>query len=149
MLLRASGERRGNKLNIGAIAKHDGRGSGVPHGDALVALVNAALGDDASALAAARQEVVDALGMAALADSAATIATFTIQNRVANATGLPLDPVVEMASRTLRSDLGVESFGTASHTSTGGWATALAARIMAPLAPLFLRLAGRLAGRDR
>ena len=154
MLLRASGEDESQRVDSAAVVKKDGRGSGVSHGDVLIDLANATLaaaaaGADDQALVAARQGVIAAMGQAALVDSAATIATFCMQNRVTDATGLPLDPPLELATRALRAKHGVNRFHAARHTTTQGAGAAVAARVLAPLTPLVLRLAGRWANRRR
>ena len=142
MLLRASSENTG-EVNLSALTSDDGRGSGVPHGDAIVRLVDAALGDDDDAVAAARAELTRAMGKEALVDAAAVLGTFTMQNRVADATGLPLDTPLELASRGVREELGSDRFASAAHTHTGGMASALLSRVAQKLAPSLLRLVSR------
>ena len=67
-------------------------GSDVPHGAVLLAFADAVLGRDAAALADAREAVRDAVGDAGLSDSAAVIGGFDGITRIADATGIPLEP---------------------------------------------------------
>ena len=144
MMLRESSKNGKDDLALDKITGEDGLGSGVPHGDVLVRLVDATLKADDAVLATAREAVIDALGREGLVDAAGVIGAFTMQNRVADATGLPLDTPMEMATRSLRAELGVDQFSSAAYTNKGGWARAVVARLVEPLLPIFLRVIGRL-----
>jgi len=143
MLLRASGETDGNEVDIRAVTSAEGLGTGVPHGEVLVGLVDATLQGDATALGAARKAVVDAMGEAALVDAAAVIGTFTMQNRIADATGIPLDDVIKLATRGLRAEMGVQSYGAADRNPEGGFGRKLEAKLLEPIAPALFRFMGR------
>lgn len=142
-LLRASSRDNNGELALAAITAEDGLGTGVPRGDLLVRLVDATLAADEAALSVARREVIDVLGTAALVDAAGVIGTFTMQNRVADGVGLPLDAPLELATRELRAQLGADRFAAAAYTGRGGAGRALLARLVEPLLPLMLRLLGR------
>ena len=75
------------------------------------------------------EEVREGLGWEGLVDIGGVIGVFTMQNRVADGTGLPLDTPVELASRNVQQQLGVERFQSASNTERGGAGKALAARL--------------------
>ncbi len=110
MLLRASGEHKGQAIDLDAvIGAADGDG-GIPGGDLLVAFAEAVVGDDAQALADARQAVLDALGERALVDSCGVAATFNAIDRVADATGIPIDEARVEPSAGLRDRLGIDRF---------------------------------------
>ncbi len=143
MLLRESSTSENGAAQVTAVTSEDGLGSGVPHGDILTQLVNATLGDNLSELERARQAVVDELGIDGLIDAAGIIATFTMQNRVADATGLPLDAPMELGSRGFREDLGVNQFQAASYIKRGGWGRAILSKIIEPLLPTMMRLMAR------
>ncbi len=134
-------------MNLGAVTSDSGRGTGVPHGDTLTGLVDATLGGDDVVLDEARQGVIDQMGTEALVDAAGVIAAFTMQNRAADAMGLPLDAPIEIATRALREELGVERFAAASHTPRGGLGRSLVSRVMEPLVPAMFRLLGRRSSR--
>lgn len=72
-----------------------------------------------------------------------------MQNRLADAIGLPLDAPIELATRHMRESMGLEGFGAAKYTARGGWGKALLARIVEPLMPLILRNIGRITQRRR
>ena len=68
------------------------------------------MGDDGNKLAEARGAVVDALGEAALVDSCAVAATFNAIDRVADATGIPIDQQRIAVTAELRDRLGIDRF---------------------------------------
>ena len=80
------------------------------HGRALIAFADAVLGDDDAVLARARQSVLAALGPAGLADAAAVVGLFNAIDRVADATGIPLEPEKAAASADFRAALGLDRF---------------------------------------
>jgi hypothetical protein len=109
-LLRASGETKNERYDLGLI---NGAGDGdglVPHGRLLVAFAEAVLGRDDRALAAARQALVAALGDAALVDAAAVAGLFNAIDRVADATGIPLEPEKAAATADMRAALGIGKY---------------------------------------
>ena len=74
-------------------------GSDVPHGGTLLAFADAALGNDATALQRTRDAVRQAVGEAGLSDAAGVIGGFDGITRIADATGIPLEPEkVEMTA---------------------------------------------------
>jgi hypothetical protein len=128
------------------LARVAGRGTGdggVPHGAALVAFAEAALGRDAGALEQARRELLARIGPAAVVDAAAVVGAFEMMDRIADATGIPLDRALDAATQELRSDLGLERFASAANTRTPAWLRWLG-RVVEPFAP---RVMARLAGR--
>ena len=64
----------------------------MPHGGLLLAFVAAVLGDDCAALDRAREAVRAALGKEGLSDAAAVIGGFDGITRIADATGIPMEP---------------------------------------------------------
>lgn len=90
-LLRASGQHDNRDYALRGVM--DGAtATGVTGGEALLALVDAALGRDGSVLARARAAVRASLGKAALLDAAAVIGGFDGITRIADAIGIPLEP---------------------------------------------------------
>ncbi len=90
--------------------------NGVPHGALLNTFAEAVLGTNDAQLDAARNAVVEALGPAALVDAAAIVATFMQMDRIADATGIPLDDFAVDATSGFREDLGLNNFGSARNT---------------------------------
>ena len=92
MLLRGSSEHTGETYDYAAIlGAADG---GIAHGDVLIAFAEAFLGTDDARLARARDGLAAAMGWPAMVDSAAVVAIFESAVRIADATGIPIDPGV-------------------------------------------------------
>ena len=89
----------------------DGRTDiGVPAAAELLALAEAALAGDARSLDRARAAVTVRLGGAAMIDAAAVIAGFDGITRVADATGIPLEPARAADTADLRARLAIDDF---------------------------------------
>ena len=82
----------------------------MPNGRLLVKFAEAVLGESDSALSRARSALVTALGRAGLADAAAVVGLFNAIDRVADATGIPLEDEKAAASADFRAALGVDWF---------------------------------------
>ena len=91
---------------LGAAAE----GGGVPHGAFLVDFAEAVLGDDEERLSRARTALRETLGNAALVDAAAVVAFFNAIDRIADATGIPLDPERVPQTADFRATLGLDTF---------------------------------------
>jgi hypothetical protein len=90
-LLRASGQHDNRDYALNGVI--DGAtATGVSGGEALLALVDAALGQNETTLERARGAVRTSLGEAALIDAAAVIGGFDGITRIADAIGIPLEP---------------------------------------------------------
>ena len=109
MLLRASGERGEADLDLQVVVgrARDADG-GIPHGARLRRFAVAALGNDPEELAAARGDLVAAVGPARAAQAAGIVAGFDAINRVADATGIALDARSQAATQDLVADLDLE-----------------------------------------
>lgn len=83
---------------------------GVAHGAALIDFAERVLGADDAALANARERVVQAVGADGLVDAAAVVGLFNAIDRVADATGIPLEPQKAEASADFRAALGIDAF---------------------------------------
>jgi hypothetical protein len=90
-LLRASGRHAGRDFNLDAVMSGD-PDSDVPHGGTLLAFADAVLGNDETTLANAREALRGVVGEAGLSDAAAVIGGFDGIARIADATGIPLEP---------------------------------------------------------
>ncbi len=89
---------------------------GVAHGARLVAFTEAVMADDRERMACERRALVDLLGDEAFVDVVATIAAFNVVDRVADATGIPLDPMMRAMSADVRQELGLSRFASAANT---------------------------------
>jgi len=76
----------------------------------LTAFADKALTGDPESLAAARAALTAALGEAAMIDAAAVIAGFDGITRIADATGIPLEPPKAEAVADLRATLQLDRF---------------------------------------
>jgi hypothetical protein len=84
--------------------------SGVAHGDLLIEFGEAVLGDDDARLARARTAVAEKMGTAALVDAAGVVGVFNAIDRVADATGTPLEDWKLESSEDLRDELRINDF---------------------------------------
>ncbi len=79
--------------------------TGVTHGAALLAYTDAVMADDASAIARTRDALAAAVGPDGVWDTACVILMFNVVDRVADATGIPID---EGITRDMRYEIGKE-----------------------------------------
>jgi hypothetical protein len=113
-LLRASGIQEGTEIDVriatGEAADKDG---GVPNGEILRRYAEAIL-DRSQDVAKARAACIERLGDDATVQAASIVASFDGINRVADATGIRLDPETAQggAEKIIR-DLGLEELGAA------------------------------------
>ena len=94
-------------------------GGGVENGAMLNRFATAVLRPDAAELAAARREIADGLGGAALTDTAAVVSLFNAIVRVADATGIPVEDHTAEATAEFRSAIGVDDFAAAAEKGYG------------------------------
>ena len=110
-LLRASSKQGGAELDLSVITAGSGSGNGgIPNGEILMAFAEAIVGGEAAALSSARKAVLDQLGAAALVDAAAVAGLFNAIDRVADATGTPLEEAKAAASADVRAAIGIDEF---------------------------------------
>lgn len=89
---------------------------GVSHGRLLVEFAEAVLGEDETALTRARAALSEAIGPPSLADAAGVVGLFNAIDRVADATGIPLEAEKAAASADFRAALGVDRFDVSTRT---------------------------------
>lgn len=90
-------------------ARNDGA---VPQAAELLAFAEAIHTRDAATTEAAGNALVSALGEEALVDAAVVCAHFDAITRVADATGVQLDPGLDSSSEEIRAELGLNAFNT-------------------------------------
>lgn len=111
-----SAQFRGAEVDLSAVtggARGDG---GVANGGRLLAFVDAAMRGDDGALGRARRELLAALPPEAFVDTCAVIGAFNAVDRVADATGIPLDDALVGGSADVRAALGLSRFASAANT---------------------------------
>jgi hypothetical protein len=108
-LLRESSKTKGENYDLTLLTGGSGDGN-IPHGALLVKFAEAVLGDDDARLAAIQSEIRTSMGDAALVDAAAIAATFNAIDRVADATGIPIEDNKAEATADFRAALGINAF---------------------------------------
>jgi hypothetical protein len=147
-----SGELEGAELDLHGVTDAAAPPVGVPAERELLALADAVVGGDEAALAEARHAALAVLGPESFVSAAAVASNFERMVRIADGTGIPLDPPLAAISADIRADLGIDGFGSAANTPAVPAAARWLGRAAAPLAryalPVFARLA-RGAGRPK
>lgn len=89
---------------------------GVEHGARLVAFTEAVMRDDEVALRRERTALQAVLCAESFVDATATIGAFNVVDRIANATGIPLDDMLVGMSVDVRRELNLARFVSAANT---------------------------------
>ena len=110
----------GEAVDLGAVTGQVAGDGGVRHGARLLAFAEAVQGDDDAVLARARTALRAVLGPEEFVDVCAVIAAFNVVDRIADATGIPLDPMLDAASGDLRAQLGLARFRSSANTPGAG-----------------------------
>lgn len=140
MMLRASVEAGSDVENLRAITEGTAADATVvPHGESLIRFAEAVVGGDSETLDAARTELRAAVGDAGFVDAAAVVANFQRMVRIADGTGIPLDTRLQLMTQNLRSELGLEAFGSSANTGETSPLRRLLGRVLGPLSTAGLR----------
>lgn len=108
-MLRESRQAKGESSDLTVLI--GGRGDGnIPQGDLLVAFADAVLSEDDQRLAEVHSALRTTMGDAALVDAAAVAATFNAIDRIADATGIPIEDANAESTAELRASLGLNVF---------------------------------------
>lgn len=99
-----------------AVEGSNGSDGGVAHGALLSDFASAAVTGDHPTLERTRREILDQLGPEELVDAAALVAHYEKMDRIADATGLPLDAPMQVLGGELRNSLGIGKFTSAQNT---------------------------------
>jgi hypothetical protein len=108
-LLRESSKTKGENYDLTLLTGAGGDGN-IPHGALLVQFAEVVLGSDIERLAAIQSEIRTKMGDAALVDAAAIAATFNAIDRVADATGIPIEDNKAEVTADFRAALGINAF---------------------------------------
>ena len=106
----------GSEVDLGGVHGDRSSDGGVAHGAKLITFTEAVMGDDDALLARERTEAHAVLGDAAFVDCCAIIASFNVVDRVADATGIPLDSSLAERSADIREELDLSRFASAANT---------------------------------
>ncbi len=118
-----------------------GADSGVLGGRILTAFVAAVMARDGEV---PRREVRDAVGDAGFVDACGVLANFNMMTRIADATGIPIDDGMNMATTEMRQRLGIESFASAENSRSPTGARLFVGRLLAPIVPKAMSVLARL-----
>ena len=88
----------------------------IEHAATLLAFTDAVMGHDEAALQRERAALRGVLSTECFVDAAAVIAAFNVVDRVADATGIPLDPELMMMSSDVRQELNLTRFASSANT---------------------------------
>ena len=110
MALRASSRKSGGDADITVITSDAPSDGGVVHGRLLIELVDAVI-DPAGDPAPARRQLVEAAGPGLLVEAGAVLGMFHWNDRVADATGAPLDEFHLDYRRKLGAKMGLDAGG--------------------------------------
>ncbi len=97
-----------------------GSDAGVAHGARLLAFTDAVMQDDDEALRRERSALRAVLSPEAFVDACAVIGAFNVVDRIADATGIPLDPPLAALSGELRRELDLARFASSANTPVVG-----------------------------
>ena len=114
-----SGQLQGAEVDLSAVNGRAADDGGVAQGTLLVGFVDAVLGDDDAARARARGDLRKALSTEAFVDACAVIGAFNIVDRIADATGIPLDRGLAAMSVDVRGELDLARFASSANTPAG------------------------------
>lgn len=98
------------EIDLDAVSGADDKRDEVPGGDVLLSFAEAVVSGDAVHIAFASDHVAGALGEAAVVDAAAVIAAFSMNDRIADATGIPLDDAGRDVRESIARSLGVRRY---------------------------------------
>ena len=142
MLLRVSGEASGEAVDPHAVTDPKAAAtSGVADAVVLIAFADALVQGDDAALVDARRGLIEAMGDEGMVDTAAVASNFERMVRIADATGIPVDSPVNAMTEGMRSDHGIDRFGSSANTPPPSAVARVVGRV---LAPFTMRLLGPL-----
>ena len=104
------------EIDIAAVNGGAAERSGVRHGAELLAFTEAVMANSTEAMVQTRNALRAVLTDEEFVDVAAIIGAFNVVTRIADATGIPLDPMIRELSAEVRSDLDLGRFSSAANT---------------------------------
>ncbi len=112
-MLRVSSQMTGTDVDIAAV-NGVGQAQGIVHGAALLGFTEAVMRGEAAA--AEREYLRTVLSSEGFIDVASVIGSFNVVDRIADATGIPLDPSMREMSKEVRDALDLARFASAANT---------------------------------
>jgi hypothetical protein len=106
----------GKEVDLSLVNGGERPDGGVAHGARLVAFADAVMKDDETAMGRERAALRALLPPESFVDAAATIGAFNVVDRVADATGIRLDAMLEGMSVDVRRELNLARFASSANT---------------------------------
>jgi hypothetical protein len=103
-------------IDLSAVNGSTGADGGIEHGARLVAFTEAVMANDAEAMARERKTLIELLGPERFVDVVGTIGAFNVVDRIADSTGIPLDPMLLAMSAEVREELDLARFASSANT---------------------------------
>lgn len=148
-MLRVSSEFEGEKVDLKSITKGSDVQSGVPSQNELIKFAEVAMGDNDEEISNAREDVRAKMGDAAVVDSAGVIANFQRMVRIADGAGIPLDTPMAVITASIRSELGLDSYGSSDSTPQLTFMQRILGRLLNPfLSIVFKQVAKRVSSSE-
>jgi hypothetical protein len=113
-MLRVSSTITGTEVDMAAVNGAGHGNAGIEHGDGLLAFVEAVMRGEPARLE--RDHLLVVLPSEAFVDVAALIGSFNVVDRIADATGIPLDAMMLTMSQDVREQLDLARFASAANT---------------------------------
>ncbi len=110
----------GTDVELNAVNGSVAGDAGVVHGAPLLSFTEAVMGDDEERLRRERAALRAVLSPACFVDTAATIAAFNVVDRIADATGIPLDDMMRAMAGDVPAQLNLARFASAANTPAAG-----------------------------
>lgn len=120
MLLRRSGTRTETSFNLGKLTDTSELAIGITAESTLLALVEAVLAGSQSAVQIACKHAMSDLGEKATVEAIAVIAGFNGITKIANGTGLPLDPETHISTQKMRAETLIDDYSESSKFQNWG-----------------------------
>ena len=109
MMLRASSDEKGAEADINVITGEGSSDGGVTHGRLLIELVDAVLDEPDGDPSQPRRRLTEAAGPELVVEAGAVLAMFHLNDRVADACGVPLDEFGIEIRRAVGDQLGLDA----------------------------------------
>ncbi len=111
-----SGQTQGVDVELSGVTGEMEGDGGIAHGAQLLAFTDASMGEDDEALVRERAALRALLTPEEFVDTCAIIGAFNVVDRIADATGIPLDDGFAAMSKDVREELDLARFASAANT---------------------------------
>jgi hypothetical protein len=131
-MLRESIETAGESINLdGLTDRACTRIEGIPNSEALLRFADAFIGEDAEALAQARDALATEMGPEAMVDANGVASNFQRMVRIADSTGIPSEAPMLVMAEDLLDTLDMNDYVSAANSENPSWITRLIVKFAA------------------